>query len=116
MATKLDPIVRGDSASYDLNVTYEENQNPVDLTGMTVYFGIKKNIADAELLIEKTIIDHVDAEAGQSRIELSSSDTDALTAGVHKAQIRVMTGEDQLISTMIFEVQIAEKLFTPEAP
>lgn len=52
----------------------------VDLTGATVYFTVKTqpddDAADTTAVIKKDITSHIDATNGQTRIELTPSDTD----------------------------------------
>lgn len=51
---------------------------PVDITGFTFFFTAKKNAddVDADAVITKDVDSHIDATNGQTKITLSTSDTD----------------------------------------
>jgi hypothetical protein len=75
-------VVRGSSKTIDLTVTNEDG-NPVDLTGSTVYFTVKRLVTDASPLIQKKSsdaleIDIFDPRGGVARIYLNPADTQNL--------------------------------------
>ena len=71
-------VIRGDDIS--LSVTFkDENDTPIDITGYTIFFTVKKNLDgddDSGALIAKTVTDHTSPTTGVTTISLSSNDTD----------------------------------------
>ena len=69
-------ITRGDSQWYTLNVT--AGGEPQDLTGSTVFFTVKRSLADTddEAVIHKSITTFDNAINGIATIKLTNSDTD----------------------------------------
>ena len=63
-----------------IKITFTENDVPVNITGYTILFTVKKqcdiNKDDDFALIKKTITTHSDPTHGESTLILSSTDTD----------------------------------------
>lgn len=66
---------RGDT--HTLHLTFSANDVPLDLTGKTVYFTVKRELTDTdeEAIIAKTVSSFVDPTDGEVNIELTSEDT-----------------------------------------
>jgi len=69
-------IVRGDTKVYTIQFK-DGNSNPINITGWTVFFTVKRNLkdTDTDALIKKTITTHTDVTNGVSEISLSPTDT-----------------------------------------
>lgn len=87
-------IPRGDSRSF-LTTFTDEDGNAIDITGDTVYFTVKKNLADANVDAEiyKEITSHTDPTNGQTTISLTASDTD-LDPGQYYYDIQRVSGSE----------------------
>lgn len=95
--------VRGDSNP--LKITLENMEgNPVDLTGSTVFFTVKRNMqdTDANALIAKSTTTHTSAVDGETQITLTTTDTDITGTFYYDVQVKNSDGE-------IFSV-IADKI------
>jgi len=70
-------IFRGDSKNYKLILT-DNSGNPIDLTGKTVIFTVKKseNDDDSNAKIQKVITTHTDPVNGKTEISLLPDDTE----------------------------------------
>lgn len=75
-------MLEGDAEYFGL-VFRDKTRNPIDITGWTIFFTIKKNIddADEDAILVKTITTFIDAEAGQALINLDWADTIGKTGG-----------------------------------
>jgi len=92
-------IKRGDSKDYTL-IFKDEDGNYIDITGWTVFFTAKVGIDDTdnEAVIKKTITIHTNPTAGQTKIQLTSADTNLNPISyVFDIQIKKSTGEIQTI-------------------
>jgi hypothetical protein len=92
-------IKRGDSKDYTL-IFKDEDGNYIDITGWTVFFTAKIEIddTDEQAVIKKTITVHTNPTAGQTKIQLTSSDTNLTqTSYVYDIQIKKSTGEIKTI-------------------
>ena len=67
-------LKQGDSDLLEFSFT-DDNGNPIDITGTTLYFSVKQFIDDASYVFQKTITSHTDASNGQTEVTISSSDT-----------------------------------------
>lgn len=69
---------RGDDFALGLNFT--ENGSPINITGWTIFFTIKRNLtdSDAAAVIAKTITSFPDAVNGEAVITLDDTETDDL--------------------------------------
>lgn len=92
-------VIRGDTSSITVNLTQSDG-TALDLTNATVFFTVKNDIDDVDddALISKDITSHVDEEAGQTLIALTSDDT-SIDAGNYVWDIQVKDSTDQIIST-----------------
>lgn len=70
-------IARGDSDCLEIDITDDDTDLPIDITGAVIYFTVKKssNESDSEAIIYKEITEHIDAINGKSELMLLSSDT-----------------------------------------
>lgn len=69
-------IFKNTSKEYELR--FSKDNSPLDISGWTIYFTAKINMADvdANAAISKTVTSHVEATNGKTLIELSPTDTD----------------------------------------
>lgn len=92
-------VPRGDTPSIHL-IFADENDNPIDLTGSTIYFTVKRDWRDedSEAIFQKIISSFEDPESGEFDIELTASDTE--TVGSFFYDIQVVYGSPlKVIST-----------------
>ena len=84
-------IIKGTDNS--ITITFKENEEPLNITGYSILFTVKKqcdiNKADTEALITKTITDHTDPTEGISTLELTNEDTD-IPAGEYLWDLRLI--------------------------
>lgn len=96
-----DEIFRKDSGSFFMEFSEEiEDPDdtsktiivPLDITDWTIFYLVKKNLfdLDADALIFKEIVDHVDVKNGKTIVELSSGDTD-FAEGYYQYIVYVVT-------------------------
>lgn len=71
--TKTITVVRSSTFVRTLNFTYEGN--PLDITGATVTFGVKKNPSDTSFIIQETAV-LTDPSNGVAVITIASATTD----------------------------------------
>ncbi len=95
-------IFRGDTVNIDLTIT-DDDGSALDITGYKFYFTAKENDddGDASALIKKDVTTHLTPDGGdgnstgQSRIILSSSDTDVVI-GNHYYDIQMKDTSDNI--------------------
>ena len=99
-------IPKGETDSLLIQVL--NDGTPVDITDSTIYFTVKKldSDADSAAVIKKIITEHVDAINGQSRLELTSADTNIQKDRyLYDLVIVFLSGERQhLIPPSYFEI------------
>lgn len=82
----MSPIIRGDTKTFNLSLK-NKNGSVIDVSGMDLFFTLKKKIADtdAQAAIQKqiTLPDDDASRAGECKITITSTDTDALDTGVY---------------------------------
>lgn len=101
-------VVRGDD--HTIAVTFkDENGNPIDITGATVYFTIKRindinDSNDTNAIVAKEVTSHTDASAGETEIVLTGSDLSV--AGLHKCDVQVKYADNtrNSIPSIYFEI------------
>jgi hypothetical protein len=99
-------LYRGDTKHYPLTFT-DSNNAPIDITGWTVFFTVKTNLSDADLsaVLQKTITTHTAPTSGQTQIDLSSTDTDALNGDYYyDIQIKTVSGDITTVLSGSFKV------------
>ena len=97
---------RGDTVYFNIAIT-DDAGSPVDLTGATVYFTMKKNIDDPDPGdLQKAITTHTDPTQGKTQIKLDSSDTDNIDPGkyFYDFQVTLANGDKITIESGILEV------------
>lgn len=85
--------VRGDN--YDLEIEITDNSgNPIDLTGTTVFFTVKRNYnePDGSALISIDVTTHTDPVNGITSIPLTSSQTDI--EGEFVYDVKILNGSE----------------------
>src|SRR5687768_6478528 len=92
-------IKRGDDVSFEMTFR-EEDGTAYDITGMTVFFTMKRKFsdADADALISKTVTSHSDPTAGETTVALSNSDT-TVTPGKYPYDLQIKDGDGKIQST-----------------
>ena len=108
MATKLS-LRRGDSATYRLQ--FNDGTNPIDITGYTVFFTVKRRndytSNDDLALIQKTVTSHTDAANGISDVVLSPVDT-AIEVSIYKYDFQFKTPTGDISTVEIGEYEILD--------
>lgn len=66
-------ITQGDEKAY--NLAFKSGNTPLDITGATLVMTVKRSLSD-DAVITKTVTAHTDAEAGETTVTLSPTDTD----------------------------------------
>jgi archaellin len=103
-------VKKGNSATIPVTF-YDDAGSALNITGATVLFKVKLNKDDSTALISKTITTHTNPAAGETEIDLSSTDTD-IDVGSYWYDIRLtITGTiDQNTDSGIFTVEQAISL------
>lgn len=77
-------VIRGDDETIDITFSNSDG-TPFNITGYTVFFTVKKecdidiaDTTDAKAIIKKSVTSHTNPTAGQTKISLSSTDTNQL--------------------------------------
>jgi hypothetical protein len=110
MALKPDlKLIKGDTYSIRFELT--NDNEPVDLTGSTVYFTAKAafddDTADNAAIIAVEVTDHTDPTNGLTDIPLSASDTTA-DAGEYYYDIQVKKADASIASIKYRKLEIYE--------
>lgn len=71
---------RGDTLEFEIDIQ-DSDENPIDITGATVWFTMKENPADPDNLaaIQIRQTEHINAVDGKTKIIVPSNLTDRLT-------------------------------------
>ena len=98
----------------DLGVKFfTKNSLPVDLTGKTVLFTIKKrsdiSINDDNAILKKDITSHIDPEKGITLISLTPDDT-LIPFGIYDCDFRINTTGEDPVNTPIFQINIVKTI------
>lgn len=99
-------FVRGDHVSLPITIT-DSDDTAVNLTGSTVFFTVKKQLedVDASAVIQKDITAHSNPTAGETQIDLTSSDTDIDPGTYHwDLQIKDSLGNISSIHSEVLKV------------
>jgi len=101
---------KGDDDSYTLNFTdADNNDEPLDITGYTIFFTVKNNLNDADeiaLIGPKEIIEHSDPTNGKSLLTLTSAETEALSAGKYACDFRMKDTNGKITTLGVGNFQI----------
>lgn len=104
----LQTIYRKDDVKIPITMT--NNGIPVDLTGVTLKFILKKELEESSaILIEKTITTHLDATNGKSEIILTTTDTN-LTPGKYYYSIIMIDSRGYKTTLIVSDVEISQGL------
>ena len=100
MDTKNLSCVRNDNKTWLLTFK-DENGTAVDITGWTVFFTCKnsREDVDADALISYDITSHTDPTNGQTKIELTTTDTARLGSYPYDIQIKKTDGKITTVVT-----------------
>lgn len=106
MSDKLE-LIRGDDQVITLTFV-DENDDPVNLTGSTVFFTAKKNRTDADTsaIIKIEQATHISPLEGKTEITITNAISEALAIGDYfwDAQIKFPTGLIRSINSDILTV------------
>lgn len=96
-------IIRGDDQSFDVSIK-NADATPVDLTGATVFFTVKKRTSDTddEALISKDITSHTTPASGLTNINLDNEDTEIDPSPIgkpYKWDLQVKGADGSIYST-----------------
>jgi len=96
--TNLQPIYRGDSRNYNINIT-KSNGDPEPITGWKFYFTAKLDYHDPDdkAYIKKDITNHTDPENGKTIIALLHEDTD-INPGVYWYDIQAKRADGSILT------------------
>ncbi len=80
---------KGDEQAIEISI--KKDGMPYDLSGVTVYFTVKKRLEDAydQAVIRKIITEHKDAQGGVTEILIEREDTSELATGEYFYDIQV---------------------------
>jgi len=98
---------RGDSLPIQLELTDDETGTPIDITGSTLYFTVKKRKTDEDIdaLIQKIVTVHDDPTAGITSFEVAPADTLSIELGDYYFDIQlVLNGTVSTILVGEFEL------------
>jgi hypothetical protein len=111
--TTLEPMLRGDYAAYDLELTLGGVEET--LAGKTVRFTAKQSIKDELPFFQKTIGDGItvlDEEAGTALLEIDGADTASLEKSatlVCDCEVKDVSGR---ASTTLFKLPVKQDVTT----
>lgn len=96
-------ITRGDDVSF--TVTFTENDLPVDLTGATVFFTVRKyidntDIDDSGAIIAKTYTNILNPLLGVATVSLNNTDT-KIDLGEYKYDIQYKTAGGAIKTVLV---------------
>jgi hypothetical protein len=78
----------------NIKITFTEDDTPVDITGYTILFTVKKQCdidkSDDYALITKNITEHTDPTGGETALILTNEETD-IDAGNYYYDLRLIT-------------------------
>lgn len=85
--------VKGDTFPISIQIVNDQDE-PVDLTGSTVFFTVKRRLPDpdTQALISKTITSHTDPTEGFTEISLTENDTDLVGEFDYDIKVKDSTG------------------------
>lgn len=84
-----------------LKVTFSNSDGPIDITGYTLYFTVKKTPSQSDSLanIFKTVTTHTNPTAGETQILLTPEDTD-IPQGSYIYDLCYITSSNNRYSTV----------------
>ena len=99
MLTKL-RMVRGDS--YNSTLTFSNESGPINITGWTIYFTLKKNWLqpDSEAALQKVITQHTNPTQGQTVLTLLPADTQQLWPNDYDFDIQACDTEGNVYTVL----------------
>jgi hypothetical protein len=104
-------LIRGDTEVLSLVFT-DENDDPYDITGGTVFFTIKDNMDncdnDDNALIQKDQSSHTDPANGLTEIELTATETRTLIQGNYKADFQFVGSDSKVKSTKKIKITVLD--------
>lgn len=94
-------VIRRDDVTFDLTFT-DVDGDPINLTGTTVFFTVKKKSSDPddEAFIEEEITVFDDPTSGVAQLQLSAAQTD-IAAGRYLFDIQLKTVDGKIASSSV---------------
>jgi len=107
MPKGISDFYRGDTQVYRL-ILKKEDGTPVDLTGSSVWFTIKRNVKDldTEAIVQKKVDNHVDPSNGITEIKLEPSDTNTATPGQYVYDFQLVKPNGDVKTLLAGKVKI----------
>jgi len=97
-------LIKGDAYSIVFELT-DENNLPVDITGKTLFFTMKRKsdvvTTDDNALITKDITVHSDPTNGKSILEIEAADWEDVPAGIHVYDFSLEGDDEKPRSTIV---------------
>lgn len=84
-------LTKGDSA--ELDVVIKDGEETYDYSNDTVKLGIKKNFADAECVVEKTVDEN-------GKITFDPDDTKDLEVGTYFYDLKIVTADNEVCTVI----------------
>lgn len=94
-------VTRGDDKPLTLTFT-DINGTPINITGYTVFFTVKKDyaLADAQANISKTVTSHTNPTSGATTVNLTHDDTD-ITPGNYYYDVQVKDTSNKITTILV---------------
>ena len=85
--------IKGDTYSLDVTITNTSDE-PIDLTGCTVFFTVKRNLqdTDAQAIINKTVTSFTSPTTGDVSFTLLAADVDYVGEFYYDVKIKAVSG------------------------
>lgn len=102
----IQPIIRGDTTVIGIEV--KENGIPLDLSGATIFFTMKKRLSDldSDAALQVAVSTHTEPSAGKSSITLSSDVTNDLQPGNYHYDVQLVFPEATVKTIMMNKVTV----------
>jgi len=105
-------VIRGDTCSFNL-IFKDSNKDPIDLTGWTIYFTIRKFVASSSIRNDDCAVFSKQITTGDDTgiiaIDLTSRDTN-IEPEMYKYDIQYKKPDGTTKSTSIYEFEILEDI------
>lgn len=95
-------IIQGDDETFEITFK-DENALPINITGYTVFFTLKKKLdsdaTDDEASIKVSVTSHTDAVNGETSVSLTNDQTSALEARRYYYDFQLKDTSNKIAST-----------------
>lgn len=101
-------LIRRDDVDLDITFTDKDGE-PINLTGCTVYFTMKKKKTDLDddAIIAVEVTAHSDPTAGETRVSLTNVQTD-VTPRYYFYDVQIKDTDDKIISSSVGQIRILQ--------